>query len=296
LAVPAVAVPNAAVLALSIAAMLLLGAAGGCQRGKEGAARRASVVAFVGDHPVEWPEVAAYIRQSAGDDAKRVSAKVASSLLDQFLEERLIERAVEEAAPKVDGPSAADRRRNLIGRKARLSEIDEALLRREWERRRSKEPGPPVVRVSQLVFRTREQAEEGRKRLEKGQPWSEVSRDLSVAPNAATGGALGFLAEADLPPKFEKAIWGLRPGGITSILPAPHGFHVFRVEERREGRQGSFEEEAPALRLALAEERSSAAVEAILAEARKAHPVSVLEEHVPFPYVGAFPKTAPGTR
>jgi parvulin-like peptidyl-prolyl isomerase len=251
---------------------------------------------MVGDRAVEWQEAATYIRQAAGDDAKHVSPKVASSLLDQFLEEKLMERAVEEAAPKVDGPTAADRRRELIGRQARLSEIDEALLRREWEARRSKEAGPPTVRVSQLICRTREQAEDARMRLDRGQDWVEVSRTLSIAPNAATGGSLGFLAETDLPPKFEKAVWGLRPGGVTPILPTPHGFHVFRVEERREARQGTFEEEAPALRLTIAEERSGAAVEEILAGARRAHPVAVEEEHVPFPYVGTFPKAAESRR
>jgi PPIC-type PPIASE domain len=279
-----------------VAATVLLVTAGGCEKGTGGAAQRGTVVALVGNRPVEWSEVAAYIRQAAGDDAKRVSPKVASSLLDQLLEEKLIERAVEEAVPKAGGPTAADRRRELIGRRARLSEIDERLLRKEWEARRAKESGPPVVRVSQLVFRTREEAEDGRRRLGRGQPWIEVSRALSVAPNAATGGSLGFLAEADLPPKFEKAIWGLRPGADTPVLPAPHGFHIFRVEARREARQGTFEEEASALRLVLAEERSSAAVETILAEARQAHPVSVVEEHVPFTYVGAFPKLADSRR
>ncbi len=280
----------ACVVAVLVAAMAALLAAGGCDKGKSGSAQRGTVVALIGNRPVEWAEVAAYIRQAAGDDAKRVSPRVASSLLDQLLEEKLIERAVEEAVPKVDGPTVADRRRELIGRRARLSEIDKALLRKEWGARRAKGPGPPVVRVSQLIFRTRGQAEDGRQRLDRGEPWVEVSRSLSVAPNAATSGSLGFLAEADLPPKFQKAIWGLRPGAMTPVIPAPHGFHIFRVEERREAGQGTFEEEAPALRLALAEERSSAAVETILAEAKQAHPVSVLEEHVPFTYIGAFPK------
>jgi parvulin-like peptidyl-prolyl isomerase len=77
---------------------------------------------------------------------------------------------------------------------------------------------------------------------------------------------------------------------MSPILSTPHGFHIFRVEEKREARAATFEEEAPALRLTLAEERSSAAVEAILVETKKAEPVWVVEEHLPFPYVGAFPR------
>jgi parvulin-like peptidyl-prolyl isomerase len=248
------------------------------------------VVALVGDRPVEWPDVDGYIRRSAGDDGKGTSPKVSSSLLDQFLEEKLLERAVEDAAPKAEGTSEADRRRNLIARRARLSEIDEALLRKEWEARRVKEQGPPLVRISQLVLLKKEDADEARRRLDRGQPWIDVSRALSVAPNASTGGALGFLAEGDLPPKFQKAVWGLKPGEVTPVIPAPHGFHIFRVEERREARQGTFEEEVGALRLALAEERSSEAVAGLLADSARAHPVLVVEEHLPFPYVGSFPK------
>ena len=176
-------------------ALALLLAAWGCGKGRAGAVSwGSSVVALVGDRPVEWQAVAAYVRQAAGDDANRVAPKVASSLLDQFLEEKLIERAVEEADPKAAGPTPADRRRDLIGRRARLSEIDEALLRKEWAARRTKDQGAPLVRVSQLMFTTREEAEEGRRRLERGQAWNEVSRALSVAPNSATGGSLGFLA------------------------------------------------------------------------------------------------------
>ncbi len=280
-------------LALGFPLFLALGvavASGGCARGGRGAAARGSVVALVGDRSVEWPDVSAYIRQSTGEDPKGVSPKVASSLLDQFLEERLLERAVEEAAPKIEGPTPADRRRELIGRRANLAAIDEPLLRKEWEARRAKEGGTPLVRVSQLIFKNRESADQAQKRLARGEAWIDVSRSASVAPNAPTGGALGFLAADDLPPTFRSAIWGLPAGGMTPILSAPHGFHIFRVEERRDRRAGTFEEERVALRLALAEERSRVAVDAILEESARAHPVRIVEEHLPFPYVGTFPK------
>jgi parvulin-like peptidyl-prolyl isomerase len=78
------------------------------------------------------------------------------------------------------------------------------------------------------------------------------------------------------------------------VLAAPHGFHVFRVEERLDARDILFEEALPGLRVSLAEELSAKAVEDAIAEARKAFPVSVLEDHLPFPYVGTNPKAADG--
>ena len=78
----------------------------------------------------------------------------------------------------------------------------------------------------------------------------------------------------------------------AKILAAPHGFHVFRVEERLDARDITFEEARPGLRISLAEELSAKAVEDAIAEARKAFPVTVLEDHLPFPYVGTNPKAA----
>jgi parvulin-like peptidyl-prolyl isomerase len=148
------------------------------------------------------------------------------------------------------------------------------------------------VRVAQLLFPAREAADAALKRLKEGAPWIEVSRASSAAPNAASGGALGLLAQSDLPREFEKAIWGLPAGGTSGVLAAPHGFHVFRVEERLDARDIPFEEALPGLRISLAEERSAKAVEDAVAEARKTFPVAVLEDHLPFPYVGTNPKAA----
>jgi peptidyl-prolyl cis-trans isomerase C len=244
---------------------------------------------MVGDRPVEYEAFAAYVRAAAHQEPKEAAPRLASSLLDQYLEEVLLERAVEDAVPKAEGATAAERRRDLINRKARLSNVPEAELRKEYEIHSDRFQRPPLVKVEQLLLPTKEKAEEARRLLEKETPWLEVSKRLSAAPNAASGGSLGWLSEGDLPREFSKAVWKLPAGGTTPPLPAPHGFHIFRVEERADARVIPFEEALPSLRLSLAEERSTGAVEALLVEAKTAHPVVVLEDHLPFPYVGSWP-------
>jgi parvulin-like peptidyl-prolyl isomerase len=113
-----------------------------------------------------------------------------------------------------------------------------------------------------------------------------VSEETSRAPNAASGGGLGWLERSDLPGEFEKAIWGLPAGGLTPALPTGHGVHVFRVDERADGRVVPFEEARPALHLALAEKSSSEAVVSLLESSKRRWRVAVIEEHLPFPYVG----------
>jgi parvulin-like peptidyl-prolyl isomerase len=246
----------------------------------------------VGDQRVTLDEFFASARNAAGEDPRNVSPRVLSSLLDQYLDEVLLERAVASARPAAPGATPADRRRAYLARRAGLDALSDADLKHEYDAHPERYRRPPLVRVAQLLFPARDAADAALKRLNEGAPWIEVSRASSAAPNAAAGGELGLLAQTDLPREFEKAIWGLKAGGTTGVLAAPHGFHVFHVEERLDARDIPFEEAKPGLRISLAEERSAKAVEDAIAEARGAFPVLVLEDHLPFPYVGSNPKAA----
>ena len=261
-----------------------------CARRAPRPAADPSVVALVGDRPVRWDDVAAYLKAAAGEEPKDVAPRVASSLLDQYVDELLLDRAEEDAAPPPEGNTAAERRRSLIARQAGVETISEDDLRREYAAHADRFRRPALIRVSQLLFRSREAAEAAQKRLQAGEPWPEISRTLSLAPNAATGGSLGLLSRTDLPREFEKVLWGLPAGQTTGIVAAPHGFHILRVDERFEGRDIPFDEAKSALRLSLAEERSVKAASDLVARARRRHPVAVVEEHLPFPYVGTNPR------
>lgn len=272
--------------ALALLAAALLPGLAACARKGPRAAERASVVAMIGDEPVEEEDFGNYVRAAAGAPLAQVSPQVASSLLDQYLDERLLEKAVGAAEPKPKGETAAERRREVLERAARLNEISDAELRAEYERQPERFSHPPLLRLSQMLLPTREAAEAARRKVLAGADWNAVSKELSQAPNAATGGGLGWLSKGDLPREFEKAVWGLPAGGVSQVLPAGHGVHLFRVEERADGRVVPFEEAKPALRLALAEKRSSEALSSLLADSRRRWNVVVLEEHLPFPYVG----------
>ena len=273
----------AILLVVLVAAPLVVS---GCARKGPRAAARASVVAMVGDEPVEEEDFENYVRAAAGAGLGQVSPQVASSLLDQYLDERLLERAVAEAQPPPSGKTAAEKRAEVLARAARLEGITDDDLRAEYDADPARWQHPPLVKLSQMILPDRAAAETARRRVLAGEEWEKVSREVSRAPNAQSGGGLGWLSRTDLPSEFEKAIWGLPVGGVSPPQPAGHGVHLFRVEERADGRVVPFEEARPALRLALSEKRSSEALDRLLADVRRRHPVGIIEEHLPFPYVG----------
>jgi len=274
-----------AVAAVVTAAALV---AGGCAQksGPLGVARP-ETVAMAGDQPVTLDAFMTWVKTATSEDPKNVSPRVLSSLLDQYLDEVLLARSVEAAEPPVPGTTPREKRRAFLTRAAGLETLQEADFRKEYDAHPERYKRPALVRVSQLLFRTREDADAAVKHLAEGASWEDVSRTSSVAPNAASGGPLGLLGRADLPREFERAVWSLSAGKTSAALATPHGFHVFRVDERLDARDVTFEEALPALRMAVAEDRSARAVEEAIAEAHLRFPVSVVEDHLPFPYVGS---------
>ena len=260
----------------------------GCtQKSGPPAVARPETVAMAGDRPVTLDAFMAWVKTATSEDPKNVSPRVLSSLLDQYLDEVLLARAVESAVPPVSGATPREKRRAFLARAAGLETLQDADFRKEYDAHPERYKRPALVRVSQLLFRTREDADAAVKRLAEGALWEDVSRKASVAPNAAAGGSLGLLGRLDLPREFEKAVWSLSAGKTSGVLATPHGFHVFRVDERLDARDVTFEEALPALRMAVAEDRSARAVGEAIAEAHLRFPVSVVEDHLPFPYVGS---------
>ena len=283
--------PFALVTLFSAAAAALV--AGGCaQKSGPPAAARPETIAMAGDRPVTLDAFMAWVKTATSEDPKNVSPRVLSSLLDQYLDEVLLARAVEAAEPKVSGTTPREKRRAFLNRVAGLETLQDADFRREYDAHPERYKRPALVRVSQLLFRAREDADAAVKRLAEGASWGDVSRASSVAPNAASGGSLGLLGRADLPREFEKAVWSLSAGKTSAVLATPHGFHVFRVDERLDARDVTFEEAAPGLRIAVAEDRSARALGEAIAGAQRRFPVSVVEDHLPFPYVGSNARSA----
>jgi hypothetical protein len=273
-------------LVLPFAGFVTFTTVGCARKGGARAAGRPETVAMAGERPVTLDEFMAWAKKATSEDPKNVSPRVLSSLLDQYLEEVLLARAVEAAEPPAPGANPVEKRRAFLARSAGLETLQDSDLRREYDAHPERYKRPALLRVSQLLFYDKESADAAVKRLDLGVAWLDVSRESSVAPNAASGGSLGLLSRADLPREFEKAVWNLPAGKRSPVVATPHGFHVFRMDERLDTRDVTFEEALPALRMAVAEDRSSKAVEEAIAGARLRFPVTVVEDHLPFPYVG----------
>lgn len=73
-----------------------------------------------------------------------------------------------------------------------------------------------------------------RQRIEMGESFEELARLYSEDVTAPQGGDLGWLSPGETVPAFEQAMNALQPGQVSEPVLSQFGWHLIRVDERRE--------------------------------------------------------------
>jgi peptidyl-prolyl cis-trans isomerase SurA len=76
-------------------------------------------------------------------------------------------------------------------------------------------------------------AEEALAQIRDGIEFKQVAASFSDAPDALTGGALGWRAPARLPTVFAEPVRRMKPGEVSGVLRSASGFHIVKLDETR---------------------------------------------------------------
>lgn len=95
------------------------------------------------------------------------------------------------------------------------------------------EPTDPVKAEADALSK----AFAARKRIEDGEDFAEVAKDVSEDPGSApNGGELGWFGRGQMVPEFEDAAFSLGVGEISQPVKTDFGFHIIQVEEKNEAK------------------------------------------------------------
>jgi len=264
--------------------LLSLLAPSGCRRIGD------DVVATVGTIEVPISAFQNYLTELSGQQWEVVDSRVASTLLDQYLEEESLFFAAGHDAPQIP--------RNPAERSARLRQLIlktcgpaptpspdsiEAALRKKIA-----VGEPERVLIRQLLLPDEASALKARKQLAEGADFEKLSAEISIAPNAGRGGALGWVPRGSQPEEIEDVIFSLKAGEISSPVRGPGGYHLFQLLDRREAGPARTEELRPGVirELTTASERSH--IRSCIDTAAKRAGIVVYPKHLWFEYSGKF--------
>ena len=108
-------------------------------------------------------------------------------------------------------------------------------------------PARSEYNVSHILVRVPEQATperitEARARAQKalaearaGGDFARIAASYSDAPDALEGGNLGWRTHERVPELFSSVLAAMRPGEVSEPLRSPAGFHVLKLNDRRDG-------------------------------------------------------------
>jgi len=72
-------------------------------------------------------------------------------------------------------------------------------------------------------------------RLKAGEDFAKLAEENSDDPGSKSkGGDLGFFEKGSMVPAFEAAAFSLKPGELSGIVETEYGYHIIKVEERKE--------------------------------------------------------------
>ncbi len=272
----------AVLLALGLA---LAGTAIACRRRPPPPAP--DVAARAGGDAIRYGEFQDYLSRTLGDPDTVLTSDVLSKLFDQFLEERLLLRlAVERGL--VAGGAAPRQASDALLRQAAGPPPGTAEIAAYYRAHRQEFARPERVRLRQILTEDRGTAERALRAIQRGEDFQAVARRLSRDAGAAGGGYQGELARADLPPAFVEAIFGLRPGEVSRVMPADYGFHIFQVVERLPEEVMPLAAATGEIAARLRRERADRARASLVQQARARYNAEVYERNLPFEYEGSY--------
>lgn len=142
------------------------------------------------------------------------------------------------------------------------SRITEDAMRARYQQQVANRPAEEEVHARHILVPTETEAREALAEIRGGADFAAVAQRRSTGPGTREGGDLGFFKRGDMVPEFAEAAFALQPGQVSeNPVRSPFGWHIIKVEERRQAAAPSFEEAAPAIRQQLLQAEVQAAVE-----------------------------------
>ncbi|PIB26542.1 hypothetical protein BFP76_11620 [Amylibacter kogurei] len=111
--------------------------------------------------------------------------------------------------------------------------ITEEALAKEYEAEFGDLPEEPEFKAAHILVETEETAKELIAALEGGAEFGELAKEKSTGPSGPNGGDLGWFGQGQMVPEFEEAVAAMEVGGVSAPVKTQFGWHVIKLNEKR---------------------------------------------------------------
>lgn len=112
------------------------------------------------------------------------------------------------------------------------------------------------VKASHILVDTEEKALEVKQKLSSGSDFAALAKEYSTdTSNNQKGGELGFFGKGQMAQEFETAAFSLEVGKISDPIKTSYGYHIIKVEEKKEAKEANLEESKDKIKAVIFEEK-----------------------------------------
>src|SRR5690348_12848691 len=130
---------------------------------------------------------------------------------------------------------------NLLAAEGKAATTDDAM-KKVYDEAAKQIEGEQEVHARHILVETEDDAKAIEAELKKGADFAELAKKKSKDPGASDGGDLGFFTKDQMVPEFSAAAFSLEPGKISDPVKSQFGWHIIKVEEKRNRKAPDFDQ------------------------------------------------------
>jgi peptidyl-prolyl cis-trans isomerase C len=130
---------------------------------------------------------------------------------------------------------------SLLATEGKAATTDEAM-KKVYDDAAKQITSEQEVHARHILVETEDEAKAIKAELDKGADFAELAKKKSKDPGASDGGDLGFFTKEQMVPEFSAVAFALEPGKISDPVKSQFGWHIIKVEEKRNRKAPDFEQ------------------------------------------------------
>ena len=130
---------------------------------------------------------------------------------------------------------------SLLASEGKAATTDDAM-KKVYEDASKQISGEQEVHARHILVETEDEAKAVKAELDKGADFAELAKKKSKDPGATDGGDLGFFTKDQMVPEFSTVAFSLEPGKISDPVKTQFGWHIIKVEEKRNRKPPEFDQ------------------------------------------------------
>jgi peptidyl-prolyl cis-trans isomerase C len=207
------------------------------------------VLAKVNGAEIKQSDVAMAEEELAPSLAQMDPATKGENVLSFLIDMKIVSKAAEDK--KIADSEEFKRRLNFTRNRLLMDSLlasegkaalTDAAMKQVYEDASKQITGEQEVHARHILVETEDEAKAVKAELDKGADFAELAKKKSKDPGASDGGDLGFFTKEQMVPEFSAVAFALDPGKISDPVKSQFGWHIIKVEEKRNRKPPEFDQ------------------------------------------------------